>query len=115
MTTLAVTPSDWLLMEAAREVRVSPLFTVIAVVVPFAVMLKLPAESAVVLDVWAAEYQEPVLARLLTTMRWLPAVVESTAVAVRTLGFELVAAVELRTPPEVCRSLRASLSDDASD
>jgi hypothetical protein len=84
-------------------------------VVPFAVIEILSsAVSVVELLATSDEYQESVVAKLLTMTECVPAIVPVAAVAVTTLESELVADTVPRTPVELSSAVRSVLKVSAS-
>jgi hypothetical protein len=117
VTTVAVTPSDLLLMVAASWSRVSevPSSVGMDVVVEPTVILMLPEGSVVeLLGSVVVEYQEPAEARLLMVTLWLLAAVPVAAVAVSKLVLELFAVNVLSAPVVLCNAFSASVSEEAS-
>jgi hypothetical protein len=114
VTTLAVTPRDWLLIEEARLLSVllfEPIL--IVVVLPPDVILKLPEIVDEALGS-SSEYHDPVVARLFTTTVWFEIEVPSATLAVTTEEFELVALTELKPLDALCKDDNTSLKEDES-
>jgi hypothetical protein len=109
----AVTPSLAALMVLTRSVSVSP-----AAPLPVAMVLEAPAavvmvseeEGRVAVGLAArSEYQEPVTAKLLTTIEWLPATVPEAAVAA-TLLLEDVTVRAARGPVRLFNDCKSFVS-----
>jgi hypothetical protein len=106
LTTVAVTPRFFLLIAVARSFRLSPPALPrpvgnVAVAPTVVVIVRDEVGNVAVALDSKSEYQDPVVARLLTTTVWVPETVPVAAVAVRSLLLEEVTVLAARGPVKV--------------
>ena len=114
LTTLAVTPRLWPLMALTSWLSVSPLEMLIGAAVPLPTCSeKLPAESPVLLVATGkVEYHEEVVARLLTSISFVPVVAPAAAEAVTTFVFEESAEIDANDPVRLFSELKSFSTEE---